>query len=73
MGVYAVEWLVPEFLQRVIGPVTVAMSFSGFATAVEQGEDEDDVEEEEQEEVPEDLANLPPDVQQRRILMRSGL
>ncbi len=39
---------------------------------MEQGENEDDVEEEEPEEVPEDLANLPPDVQQRRILMRSG-
>jgi Ca2+-binding EF-hand superfamily protein len=40
-------------------------------TSLEETNDDDDEEGEEEEDVPEDLADLPPDVQQRRILMRA--
>jgi Ca2+-binding EF-hand superfamily protein len=40
-------------------------------SSLEEAENDDDDEADEEEDIPEDLADLPPDVQQRRILMRS--
>jgi Ca2+-binding EF-hand superfamily protein len=53
------------------GKKTITKGIGQERTSSLEADDGDDDEEDEEEDIPEDLANLPPDVQQRRIFQRA--